>query len=169
MLLMAPTLLLAATPAAPRDPAEHFFNQTFNDYTEELANAKEQGKKGIMLFFEQADCPFCHYMKERVLSQPQVQAYFRKNFLIFPVDIEGDVEMTNFHGKTMKQKDFAFKVNRVRATPVMAFYDLSGKLVAKYTGKTASIDEFMLLGKYVVDGEYNKMRFSKYKHQHMNR
>ena len=167
ILLLAPTLLYAATPAAPRDPSEYFFNSTLGDFTEELATAKEEGKKGIMLFFEQDECPFCHYMKLRVLNQPEVQAYFRKNFLIFPIDIEGDVEMTDFHGKVMKQKDFAFKVNRVRATPVMAFYDLTGKQVARYTGKTASIEEFMLLGKYVADGEYKKMRFSKYKRQHM--
>ena len=43
-------------------------------------------------------------------------------------DIEGDLEMTDFQGRTMTQKDFSFKEYNVRATPVLAFFDLDGKL-----------------------------------------
>ena len=71
--------------------------------------------------FEMDECPFCHRMKTTILNQPEVQAYFREHFLIFPVDIEGDVEITDFSGATTTMKDFAFKQYRVRATPVFAF------------------------------------------------
>jgi len=156
---------VSATAEVPRDPTKFFFNTTFGDFSEELQTAKDEGKKGILLFFEMDECPYCHYMKQKVLNQPRVQKYFRDNFLIFPVDIEGDIEITTFKGEVMKEKDFAFKLNRVRATPVFAFYDLSGKRIARHTGKTSSIDEFMLLGQYVADGEYKNTRFSKYKRQ----
>lgn len=149
--------------AEPKDPYTHFFNQTFGDFSEELANAREQGKKGVMLFFEMDECPFCHYMKTHVLNQSEVQAYFRENFLLFPVDIEGDVEITDFSGNSMPQKDFAFKINRVRATPVIAFYDLDGEQVLRYTGRTSGTDEFMLMGEFIVDGHYKNMRFTQYK------
>ena len=150
---------------ATRDPYEYFFQQSIGDYAEELAIAKEEGKKAVMLFFEQDECPFCHYMKKTVLNQPEVQEYYRKNFAMFAIDIEGDVEMTDFDGKQMKMKDFAFKLNRVRATPVLAFYDLEGKRIVRFIGKTAGVEEFMQLGKFVAEGKYKTMRFTKYKRE----
>ncbi len=154
---------LAAQNSAPRDPAAHFFNETWGDFQEELQNAREQGKKGIMIFFEMDECPFCHYMKTNVLNQPQVQDYFRKNFLLFSVDIEGDVGITNLQGKHMRQKDFAFRENRVRATPVIVFYDLEGKPIYRHTGRTAGVAEFMWMGQYVAEGIYRKQPFIRYK------
>ncbi len=146
-----------------RDPYKYFFNETWGDMPEELQKAKQANKKAILIFFEEDDCPFCHYMKKNVLNKPGVQKFYRKHFLNFSLDIEGDVEMVNFKGKTVKQKYFAFKDNRVRATPVIAFYDLSGKRIYRHTGKTSGVAEFMWLGEYIVNGMYKKIRFSKYK------
>lgn len=159
-------LVLSSFAGTSKNPEEHFFDATFGDFSEELETAKEQGKQGILIFFEMDECPFCHWMKTNVLNQIAVQEYYKKNFLIFSVDIEGDVEMTNFQGKAMTQKDFAFKENRVRATPVIAFFDLQGKRVMRFTGRTGSVDEFLLLGQYVADKEYEKTKFSKYKRAH---
>ena len=149
----------------PRDPYKHFFNETWGDFQEELGNAKSQGKKGILLFFEMDECPFCHYMKKNVLNQQVVQRFYQDNYLIFSVDIEGDLEIVTFDGKTMKQKDFAFKVNRVRATPVFAFYNLEGKRVFRHTGKTSGVDEFLLMGEFVKNKKYTKTSFTRYKRQ----
>ncbi len=160
---LLPGSAFAESNVAPRDPASHFFNETWGDFAEELKTAREQGKKGIMIFFEMDECPFCHYMKTNVLNQPEVQEYFRKNFLLFTVDIEGDVEITNLQGKQMRQKDFAFRENRVRATPVIVFYDLEGKPVYRHTGRTAGVDEFMWMGQYVAEGVYKKQSFVRYK------
>lgn len=148
-----------------RDPYKYFFNETWGDLPEELKSAKQSGKKAILVFFEQNECPFCHYMKKNVLNQPKVQEFYRKHFLNFAIDIEGDVEIVNLKGKTVKQKDFAFKENRVRATPVFAFFDLTGKRIYRHTGKTSGIDEFMWLGEYIASGMYTKINFNRYKRQ----
>ncbi len=142
---------------------ERFFDQTLGDFSEELELAREQGKQGILIMFEMDECPFCHRMRTTILNQPQVQQYFRQHFLIFTVDIEGDIEITDFQGKVTTEKAFAFKQNRVRATPVFAFFDLAGKRVARYTGATSSLQEFMQLGRYVVEKHYQKMSFTRYK------
>jgi len=147
----------------PRDPYQYFFNETWGNFDEELQNARESNKKAILLFFEMDECPFCQYMKENILSQPEVQAYFREHFLNFPVDIEGDVEITDFQGTVMTQKHFATKINRVRATPVFAIFDLEGKRITRFTGRTSGTEEFMLLGQYVVEKKFEKMSFLKYK------
>lgn len=164
-LLLGSTLAAEAQGAPTRDPGTHFFNDSFGDFSEELNNAREQGKKGVLIFFEMDECPFCHFMKSHVLNQPAVQDFFRANFLCFTVDIEGDLEITDFKGRTMSQKDFAFKENRVRATPVIAFYDLNGEQVFRYTGRTADADEFMWMGEYVAQGIYKDMPFTRYKRE----
>ncbi len=168
-LLLLFLLLSSQLNAAPRDSSKFFFNETWGDFKEELANAKQQGKKGILIFFEMDECPFCHYMKQNVLNQPGVQEFYRKHFLNFVVDIEGDIEMVNFQGQSTRQKDFSFKEFRVRATPVIIFIGLDGKPIHRHTGKTAGVDEFMLMGKYIVDGHYKKTSFTRYKRQHKKR
>ncbi len=146
-----------------RDANKYFFNETWGDFGEELKNAKTQGKQGILLFFESKDCPFCRYMEVKVFTQPEVQEYFRKHFLIFTIDIEGDVEVKDFKGKSMSQKAFALQEYRVRATPVIAFIDTNGNKIYKHTGKTTGVEEFMQVGDYVASGAYKQMPFIKYK------
>lgn len=154
---------LGAARAETRDPQRHFFDQTLGDFREELATARGQGKKGILLMFEMDDCPFCHRMKTTVLNRVDVQDYYRTHFLIFPLDIEGAVEITDFKGQTLRQKDFALKQYRVRATPVFAFFDLEGNLIARYTGATKDAQEFLTLGEYVVSGAYKEGDFGRYR------
>jgi len=156
---------LAGSGAATRDPGEYFFDQTLGDFSEELANAREQGKTGILIFFEQEECPFCHRMKITVLNRSEIQDFYKEHFLIFPLDIEGDVEIVDFEGNSRTQKDFAFREHRVRATPVFGFFDLDGKLVTRYTGATRDAEEFLWLGEYVVKGVYKDMTFARYKRE----
>ncbi len=145
-----------------------FFDSTFGDFTEELELAREEGKKAIFIFFEMDECPFCHRMKTTILNQPEVIAFYRENFKMFQMDIEGDVEITDFDGQVMTQKDFAFRKHRVRATPMMAFFDLTGKRIVRYTGPTSSLQEFMLLGEYVISGEYENSSFTRFKKEQRN-
>ncbi len=162
VLWVLPAATLSARTAL-RDPDTYFFNTGFGDFQQELATAREEGKDGIMLFFEQADCPFCHRMRETVLNRPRVQDYFRRHFRLFTVDIDGDILIRDFQGREISEKDFAFRRYRVRATPVILFFDLQGKPVVRYTGATSGVDEFLWLGEYVAQKLYRKMPFTRYK------
>jgi len=146
-----------------RDPYKYFFNETWGDLPEEMKMAKESGKKAILIFFEMDECPFCERMSKTILNQPEVIKFYKQHFNIFRIDIEGDVEIADFHGKTVSEKDFAFRQYRVRATPVIAFFDLNGELVTRYTGATSTVEEFLWLGDYVVKEQYKEMSFTKYK------
>lgn len=154
---------MGSVSAEIRDPGEHFFESTFGDYSEELEIAQEEGKKGIFLFFEEDDCPFCARMKATILNRSEVQDFYRQHFKIYRINIKGEVEVTDFGGEVVLEKIFAEKRNKVRATPLMAFYNLDGQMVVRYTGATSSIKEFLLLGQYAVDEEYMKHSFSRYK------
>jgi len=155
-------LFAASAQAETRDPGSYFFQPKFGDFQAELQTAREQGKKGIFLFFEMDDCPFCARMKSTILNQSDVQDAYRAQFLLYPIDVNGDTQMTDFQGKQTTEKAFAL-ANRVRATPTMLFFDLDGKLVTRHTGPTKDKAEFLLLGKYVAEGIYATEPFTKYK------
>lgn len=163
------TLLLAFTTtfslAATRDPVEFFFSQSFGDLREEAATAKKEGKVGLLIMFDNAECPWCRKMKATVLNQDFVQDYYRKYFRAIEVDTEGSNPIINFDGKEMMEKDYTLKVHRVRATPVFLFLDLEGKKTTRYTGAVSSVEEFMWLGEFVAKGHYKTTNFSKFKRQ----
>jgi len=167
LLLMLSCLLWLNTSIAETSDNESFFDETFNDLTEELATAKDEEKKAILLMFEMDECPFCHRMKQTILNQPEVLAYYREHFRIISVDIEGDLELVDFSGKTTTQKDFSLKQHRVRATPVFLFFDLEGKAMknGRFTGASKDAEEFLQLGQFIVGGHHQKMPFIKYKRE----
>lgn len=166
-LMFALALILTATSAQAevRNPQNYFFMSKLGDFKDELATAKQEGKRGVLIMFEMEDCPFCARMKANVLNQSQVQDYFRQHFLIYDMDVKGDTPMVDFKGKSTTEKAFALE-QRARATPVFIFFDLEGNPVTRFTGATQTLDEFMLLGRYVVDGVYkDNVPFNVYKKQ----
>lgn len=150
--------------AQTRDVNEGFFQQTFGDLPDELETAKEEGKTGVFIMFDDKDCPWCAKMKATVLNQVKVQDYFRKHFRILHIDVNGDAIIIDFKGDELTEKAFAEKT-RVRATPVMVFYDLSGKPMHRYTGATRNVKEFLWLGEFVAEGNYKTQSFPVFKRE----
>jgi thioredoxin-related protein len=152
--------------ALPRDPEKFFFEHTLGDLTDDLRDATDKGKKGVLLFFEQEECPFCHRMKTTIFNQVKVQEYYQQRFLVLSIDIESDEEIIDFEGQPSTKKKYFAKIAKNRgATPVLAFFDKQGKLVVRYTGAASGVDEIIWLGEYASDEVYKKMTFSKYKRE----
>ena len=148
--------------AATRDADEYFFDMKLGDFKNELATARKEGKTGIMIMFEQVDCPFCYRMKHTILNQSEVQDYFHQHFLIFTIDIRGSVPMEDFRGKETTEKAFSVE-HRVYGTPVFDFFDLDGNLITRFPGTSKDVDEFMLLGRCVAEGPCKTTSFAAYK------
>jgi thioredoxin-related protein len=163
-LLVILALLAFTAQAETRNPEEYFFQPKFGDLKSDLAELRKENKSAILLMFEMDECPFCDRMKHTVLNQSDIQDYFRRHFIIYPMDTRGDVALTDFQGKTTTEKDFAL-TQRARATPTFIFYDADGKEITRFTGATRTPDEFMLLGRYVVDGAYKQRPFNVYKQE----
>lgn len=166
-LIVAGVLLvcgMSASLAETRDAHQHFFDAKLGDFKSELAVAKKAGKKGIVIMYELDDCPFCFRMKQTVLNQSEVQDYYHQHFLIFPVDIKGDIAMIDFKGKQTTEKAYGLE-QRIYGTPVFDFFDLDGNQLVRFPGAAKDVNEFLLLGRYVVEGAYKTMPFAKYKRQ----
>lgn len=161
----AAMLLLASSARAEeiRDPETHFFDDTFGDMQEELVTASDEGKKALMIMFETDNCPWCMRMKQTVLNRTKVQDYFKEHFRIIKINAEGGAPIVDFDGNDTSETQFSLKLLRVRATPVYAFFDAEGKLLTKYTGTTKNVEDFMLLGEFVVGDHYKNQKFSQFR------
>jgi thioredoxin-related protein len=147
--------------------ATDFFDFSSESFKEDIESAKSDGKQGIMIFFGMEDCPFCHKMKKNVLNQPDVIKYYKENFATYEVDVNGDIKISDFDGTPTSHKLLAIKHN-VRATPVIAFFDLDGNKIFTRTGYSSK-DEFMLLGDFIATKKYQTLNFTKYKREKLEK
>ena len=120
--------------------------------------AREDGKLGMLLFFESENCSYCRAMLDRVLSDRRVQDWYRERFVNIAVDIHGDVELKDFDGITLPSKVFA-EHRRIYLTPVVSFLDLEGREIYRHLGMVKTPDEFMILGEYIEGKHYLDTEF----------
>lgn len=92
---------------------------TFKDLSEDLAEANAEGKRMIVLW-EQRGCIYCTKMHEDVLPDPEIDALIRDNYFVIQLNLFGDVEVTDFDGETLPEKDMAMKWG-VMFTPTFMF------------------------------------------------
>lgn len=142
-------LALALTWTSTAALAEYRVESLENDYQGEIEAAAEEGKR-LVLFFHQAGCPYCDKMRARVHPTPAVMDYYSQHFVMMESNIKGNLDVVTPEGDETNEVGFARKL-RVRATPVFVFYDSDGSQALRTTGY---LDEkqFLLAGKYVVDG-----------------
>jgi thioredoxin-related protein len=159
LLLVANSALNAAVDE--RDPREFFFIQSFGDLPEEMQIARDEGKLGMLLFFESEACPYCHYMLRKIFNQRSVQEWYAERFVSIAVDIHGDVELTDFNGITLPSKIFSDQ-RKIFLTPVVSFIDLNGVEIYRHLGMVRTPEEFLLLGKYIVGEHYLDTEFGAY-------
>lgn len=97
-----------------------WFQETFFDLREDLAEAKAQGKR-LVIIWEQRGCPYCKKTHEVNFRIPRVANYVRDNFFVLQLNLWGDREVTDFDGEVLPEKDFARR-NRVLFTPTFQFF-----------------------------------------------
>lgn len=81
-----------------------WLRETFLDLREDLAEAESQGLR-LMIIIEQRGCIYCTRMHEEVFPDPAIDAYIRENFFVVQLNMFGDLEVTDFDGEAMAEKD----------------------------------------------------------------
>ncbi len=149
--------------AAERDPDSHFFNAFLGDLRDELAQARSTGRKGVLVMYHFEECPSCQRMRRQVLNQPQVQDWFRREFVIVPIDIRGAQPITGVDGQTLPESAYG-RAMGIRGTPTFDFYAPDGTRIYRHVGGLFEPREFLLLGKFIVSGAYRDRSFKDYRH-----
>jgi thioredoxin-related protein len=137
-----------------------FFDLSEDDLREDLKVAKEEGKKGIMLFFTMENCPYCERMKNYTFTDEKVATLIKNNFLVFEIDIYGSIELIDFDGESTTQKEFS-QINGAYATPTVAFFDLKGENLVTQVGMLNET-QMLIMGDYVINGHYKESEFIPY-------
>lgn len=148
--------------AADNTAGSAFFDSSLGDFAAEMKTARQQGKLGVLLAFEAEGCPYCHRMREQVLSKPEVQALYRKHFAIYSVDMLGSIPVTDFGGTEVTEKGLARQL-KVRATPTYIAFGADGKELARFTGVAKDVAEFIKFGRFVSEGHWQKMTFDQFR------
>jgi thioredoxin-related protein len=109
--LAAMVLALPVLAAELGDDGLHktdWMRDTFKDLREDLAEANAEGKR-LMLLFEQRGCIYCTKMHEEVFPRDEIAGYIRDNFFVVQLNLHGDIEVTDFDGEVLSEKQMARK------------------------------------------------------------
>lgn len=81
-----------------------WMRDTFKDLSEDLAEANAEGKR-LMVLIEQRGCIYCKKMHEEVFVIPEIAQYIADNYFVVQINMFGDVEVTDFDGTALAEKD----------------------------------------------------------------
>ena len=81
---------------------------TFKDLREDLAEANSEGKR-LLVMVEQRGCIYCTKMHEEVYPDPEITKMIEDNFFVIQINMFGDVEVTDFDGEALPEKDMVQK------------------------------------------------------------
>ena len=123
LIMMLLALATGATAAELGDDGLHkapWMRDTFKDLSEDLEEATAEGKR-LMVIIEQRGCIYCKKMHEEVFPRPEIAAYIADHFFVVQINMFGDVEVTDFDGTTLPEKDMVNKWGAL-FTPMILFF-----------------------------------------------
>jgi len=137
-----------------------WFKESFLDLQDDLREALNGGKQGIIVYFGQKRCPYCRQLMEVNFRQPDIVKYTRDNFDVIAIDIWNPEEVTDPEGNTMTQREYAVKMG-TNFTPSLVFYDETGKAALRLRGYYPPY-QFRAALEYVADEHYKREPFNYY-------
>ncbi|MEM5543481.1 thioredoxin family protein [Sulfitobacter sp. AS92] len=96
-----------------------WMRDTFKDLREDLEEANAEDKR-LMLMFEQRGCVYCTKMHEEVYPASEISEYIEENYFVVQLNLHGDIEVTDFDGETLSEKQMARKWGML-FTPTLMF------------------------------------------------
>ncbi len=139
-LLTASHLVGAAEPAVPSSglglsgghelPA--WFKQSFLDLRDDVKEASQTGRR-VMLYFYQDGCPYCSKMLQDNFGQKEIADKTRKYFDVIAINLWGDREVIDRHGKAVPEKVFSTSL-KVQFTPTLLLLDEQGGVALRLNG-----------------------------------
>lgn len=107
-----------------------WMRDTFKDLSEDLEEATAEGKR-LLVMIEQRGCIYCKKMHEEVFVVPEIEQLLEEEFFVIQINMFGDVEVTDFDGTTLSEKDMVKRWGAL-FTPNILFFpkEVSGDLTA---------------------------------------
>lgn len=106
------------------DP-DKFFDAHGDDLRHELWLASREEKHGLLVFFHSADNDYADLMKDTVLRNDEVHAYFKARLRTIAIDKSSHRMLIDLQGRTLSEAAFAAELG-VSRSPAFVFFDLLG-------------------------------------------
>ncbi|MDG2339912.1 MAG: thioredoxin family protein [Paracoccaceae bacterium] len=97
-----------------------WMRDTFLDLREDLDEANSEGKR-LAIIVEQRGCIYCRKMHEDVFPVPEIDSIISENYFVVQLNMFGDLEVTDFDGEVLTEKEAMFKWG-VNFTPTLMFF-----------------------------------------------
>ena len=155
---------------------QSWFHESFLDLRDDLVEA-QASKKGLIVAFEQAGCPYCREMHTVNFADAELVQYLRKHFVFVQLDIRGSREVVDFDGAAMEERKLARRWGIV-FTPTMVLFAPRGAPAAGKTGKAVAAAtmpgyfkpfHFHTMLEYVAVGHYRSKHFQAYVNERAER
>jgi thioredoxin-related protein len=137
-----------------------WFKETFYDLDDDIAEAGEEGKKGLMILFTTEGCSYCARFIDVSLGNPELASRVQQDFVAIGMEIFDDKMMTSPEGEAMPIKAFA-KSRGAEFAPTLLFFDTDGQRVLRLPGYQTP-ERFGVVLDYVSGGHYNKVSLRDY-------
>ena len=99
---------------------ESWMRDTFKDLREDLEEAQSEGKR-LLVMIEQRGCIYCTKMHEEVFVVPEIRGLIEDHYFVVQINMFGDVEVTDFDGTVLSEKDMVRRWNAL-FTPILMFF-----------------------------------------------
>jgi thioredoxin-related protein len=110
-----------------------WFKISFLDLRDDLEEAVEAGKKGIMLFISASRCSYCKAFMDTALEDAEIKQRLTDAFDVIGLDIFDDSELTALDGSQHRVKEFV-TLNRASYTPTLIFVGQGGQVLLRIVG-----------------------------------
>jgi len=137
-----------------------WFKETFYDLDDDIEEAAEEGKKGVMILFTTEGCSYCARFIDVSLGNPELAARVQKDFVAVGMEIFDDKMMTSPDGESMPIKAFA-KSRGAEFAPTLLFFDTDGQRVLRLPGYQTP-ERFGIVLDYVSGGHYESASLRDY-------
>jgi thioredoxin-related protein len=132
-----------------------WFKLSFLDLSNDITDAKDAGKKGVIVYFGQKNCSYCKAHLENNWQDMYIVAYTRKHFDVVAIDVRGDRPVADVNGKVYRTEKAFAKSIKAQFTPTLIFYDNDGKEILRLSGYHPPY-EFVAALEYIADDYYKK-------------
>ena len=132
-----------------------WFKSSFLDLQEDLSEALENGKMGVIVYFGQKNCAYCEALIQVNFGREQdIVEYTQKHFDVIAIDIWGDREVTDLQGEVLSEKNYAVR-EQANFTPSLIFYGKDGAELLQLRGYHTPYKLRAAL-EFIVDGYYRQ-------------
>ena len=137
-----------------------WFKQGFLALEDDLKEAVDAGKTGIMVYFGQKRCAYCKMLMDVNFQDPDIVNYTREHFDVVPIDIWSPEEVTTPAGESLSEREYAQQLG-TNFTPSLVFYDAEGRIALRLRGYYPPY-QFRAALEYVAGGHYLREKFPVY-------